>query len=422
MMVLSRSKKAALRRGPKASMRTSLTGSPDGAARVGEADVHGSPGSPGSSTVVGLAVASPRAECDGRTVTPDPETAPTGTTGPVPAASRAPSPPDPAGRLAPLLAMPGVTDVLVNAPDRVWVDRGRGLERAPVMLGGPEEVRALAVALAASAGRRLDDAEPTVDARLPDGTRLHAVLPPIAESCAAISLRRVRASPLSMRDLVTRGTLAVDTADLLSGLIAARVPILISGGTGAGKTTLLASLLSLADPGERILLIEEAGEIVTAHPHVVRLVERRPNVEGAGGVGLARLVREALRMRPDRIVLGECRGAELREVLAAANTGHRGSLTTVHANSAQAVPARLEALGLLAGLTPAQLAAQARAAFAVVVHVERAAQGRRVTEVGVVEADRDGLRVVTGVEAAGVGVRYGPAWPALRAMATRSAA
>jgi pilus assembly protein CpaF len=318
--------------------------------------------------------------------------------------------------------MPGVTDVLVNAPDRVWVDRGRGLERAPVMLGGPEEVRSLAVALAASAGRRLDDAEPTVDARLPDGTRLHAVLPPIAESCAAISLRRVRASPLSMRDLVTRGTLTTDTAELLSGLVAARVPILISGGTGAGKTTLLASLLSLADPGERILLIEEAGEIVTAHPHVVRLVERHPNVEGAGGVGLARLVREALRMRPDRIVLGECRGAELREVLAAANTGHRGSLTTVHANSAQAVPARLEALGLLAGLTPAQLAAQARAAFAVVVHVERAPQGRRVTEVGVVEADRDGLRVVTGVEAAGVGVRYGPAWPALRAMAARSAA
>ena len=322
----------------------------------------------------------------------------------------------PAGPLGPLLALPGVTDVLVNAPDAVWIDRGAGLERRDVDLGGAEAVRALAVALAASAGRRLDDAEPAVDARLADGTRLHAVLPPVAEGCAAISLRRVRAAPLTLADLVACGTLAEDVAGLLRALVRASVPVLVSGGTGAGKTTLLAALLSAADPGERIVLIEEAGEIVTDHPHVVRLVERRPNVEGAGGITLARLLREALRMRPDRIVLGECRGAELREVLAAANTGHRGALTTVHANTARAVPARLEALAALADLTPRQLAVQARAAFAVVVHLERDPDGRRAREVGVIEAD-EGLRVVTALEADASGLRYGPAWRTLTSLA-----
>ncbi|WP_296666661.1 ATPase, T2SS/T4P/T4SS family, partial [Demequina sp.] len=193
---------------------------------------------------------------------------------------------DAAGPLGALLRLPGVTDVLVQSPDVAWIDRGAGLEPRPLALGGAEQVRALAVRLAESAGRRLDDAEPTVDARLADGTRLHAVLPPVAQGCTAISLRRVRAAPLAISDLVTSGAVPRDLAELLPGLVHARTPLLVSGGTGAGKTTLLASLLSLVDPGERIVLIEEAGEIVTDHPHVVRLVERRPNVEGAGGVGL----------------------------------------------------------------------------------------------------------------------------------------
>ncbi|WP_062311375.1 TadA family conjugal transfer-associated ATPase [Demequina rhizosphaerae] len=328
----------------------------------------------------------------------------------------------PAGPLAPLLALPGVTDVLVHAPDSAWVDRGRGLERRPLDCGGAEGVRALAVALAASAGRRLDDAEPTVDARLADGTRLHAVLPPLADGCTAISLRRIRAVPFAVDDLVAGGMLTRELADLLAALVRARVPVLVSGGTGAGKTTLLATLLALADPGERIVLVEEAGELALGHPHVVRLVERRPNVEGAGGVPLARLVREALRMRPDRIVLGECRGAELREVLAAANTGHRGALTTLHANSARDVPARLEALALLAGLSPAQLATQAAAAFAVVVHVERGPGGRRLSEVARLRSDPGGLAVVTAYERDETGARYGPAWPALGALARGVAA
>ncbi|WP_062521844.1 TadA family conjugal transfer-associated ATPase [Demequina silvatica] len=328
----------------------------------------------------------------------------------------------PAGPLAPLLALPGVTDVMMQAPGVAWVDRGRGIERHAVDLATAEDVRALAVALAASAGRRLDDAAPTVDARLADGTRLHAVLPPIADGCAAISLRRIRATPFALEDLVAGGMLSHDLAEMLAALVRARVPLLVSGGTGAGKTTLLASLLTAADPGERIVLVEEAGELALGHPHVVRLVERRPNVEGAGGVPLERLVREALRMRPDRIVLGECRGAELREVLAAANTGHRGALTTVHANSARDVPARLEALAVLAGMSPAQLAAQAAAAFAVVVHVERAAAGRRVREVARLRADSGSLATVTAIERDDAGERYGPAWPGLRALAEGVAA
>ncbi|WP_062518363.1 TadA family conjugal transfer-associated ATPase [Demequina gelatinilytica] len=319
--------------------------------------------------------------------------------------------------LAPLLALPGVTDVLVHDPASAWIDRGGGLERRPLGLAGPEEVRELAVALAASAGRRLDDAEPTVDARLADGTRLHAVIPPVADGCTAISLRRVREVPFALADLVAAGMLGRELADLLAALVRARVPLLVSGGTGAGKTTLLASLLALVEPTERIVLIEEAGEIAVSHPHVVRLVERRPNVEGAGGIALARLVREALRMRPDRIVLGECRGAELREVLAAANTGHRGSLTTVHANSAADVPARLASLAMLAGLTAAQLASQAGAAFAVVVHVERGAAGRRVAEVARLEAAGPELRVATAAVPDGASLRFGPAWMGVRALA-----
>ncbi|WP_062390135.1 TadA family conjugal transfer-associated ATPase [Demequina iriomotensis] len=327
----------------------------------------------------------------------------------------------PPAPLAPLLALPGVTDVLIHAPGEAWIDRGGGLERRQCPLEGTEDVRGLAVMLAAAAGRRLDDAEPTVDARLADGTRLHAVLPPVADGCTAISLRRVRAAPFSLADLVASGMLTSELAELMAGWVRERVPVLVTGGTGAGKTTLLASLLALADPRERIVLIEEAGEIAVGHPHLVRLLERRPNVEGAGGVPLGRLVREALRMRPDRIVLGECRGEELREVLAAANTGHRGALTTVHANSAGDVPARLATLAALAGLSPGQLVAQAAAAFAVVVHVERAAAGRRVAEVARLGTDDGELRVHRAWTRDAGGARYGPAWSGVRALAEGAA-
>ncbi|WP_062205923.1 TadA family conjugal transfer-associated ATPase [Demequina salsinemoris] len=303
-----------------------------------------------------------------------------------------------AGALGPLLALPGVTDVLVNGPADVWVDRGEGLERADLGiragLATPRAVRDLAVRLASLAGRRLDDAAPCVDGRLPDGSRLHAVLPPVADGCAALSIRRLRAGALDPRELIATGMVSDSGMAELRALVRARASLLISGATGSGKTTLLTALLSLAAPTERIVVIEEAGEVAPDHPHVVRLVERRANVDGAGAVPLSALVREALRMRPDRVVLGECRGAELREVLLAFNTGHRGGLVTMHANSAADVPARLTALGALAGMGADAVALHAAAAFDAVIHLERGKDGvRRVVEVTRLVLD-DGRLVV----------------------------
>lgn len=317
--------------------------------------------------------------------------------------------------LTSLLALPGVTDVLVNGPGDVWVDRGLGCERAPIGFDGPDAVRALAVRLASAAGRRLDDASPTVDARLPDGSRLHAVLPPVADGCTAISIRRVRAEPYALEDLIAAGMVAPRVAEVLAALVAARASLLVTGGTGVGKTTLGSTLLGLVDARERIVMVEEVGELNPAHPHVVRLLERRVNVEGAGGVGLERLVREALRMRPDRIVLGECRGAELREVLTAYNTGHRGGLTTMHANSAADVPARLAALGALAGLPDRATHRLAAAGFDAVVHVERLSNGvRRVAEVAVLALGARGLLVRSALrDTAGGEPMVGPGWDAL---------
>ena len=326
-----------------------------------------------------------------------------------------------AGPLQPLLADPDVTDVLVNGPDDVWVERAGRLARAHVRLGTPDDVRALAVRLAAAGGQRLDDASPTVDARLPDGTRLHAVLPPVAGACTLLSLRTVRVRALSLVELVAGGTLAPVLVPVVRALVTRRANVLVSGATGSGKTTLLAALLSLVPSDERIVVIEESGELAPAHPHVVRLLARHANVEGAGHVGLPDLVRHALRMRPDRIVLGECRGAEVREVLAALNTGHDGGCATVHANAAADVPARLEALAALAGMSRDALAAQAASAFDAVLHLRRAGgdgdgRGHRyLAEVGVVRRAPDGaLEVACALRAdAGGAVVRGAAWPAL---------
>ncbi|WP_084626495.1 TadA family conjugal transfer-associated ATPase [Demequina aurantiaca] len=331
--------------------------------------------------------------------------------------ARLPPPTDPLGPLAAVVRQPGVTDVVVNAPGAVWCDRGLGLERVTMAFADAAAVRDLAVRLASAGGKRLDDASPLVDARLPDGTRLHAALPPIADECALISLRTVRRTPFSIADLVTAGMVQAGLAPLLEGLVRERASVLISGSTGAGKTTLLASLLSLVDTSERIVVIEEGGEVSPTHPHVVRLVERRANVDGAGEIGLARLVREALRMRPDRIVLGECRGAEVRDVLTALNTGHRGGMSTIHANSALDVPARLTALGSLAGMGAESVALHASAAFECVVHVERGVTGRSVVQLGVLSAD-SGMEVVAAVTVREGGkLERGPAWARLAELA-----
>ncbi|MGQ4514611.1 TadA family conjugal transfer-associated ATPase [Streptomyces sp. DW26H14] len=298
------------------------------------------------------------------------------------------------GPLEALLADSAVTDVLVAAPDRVWVDRGSGLELTDVVFPDAASVRRLAQRLSAVAGRRLDDARPWVDARLPDGTRMHAVLPPVAVGSAYLSLRVVRPKAFSLAELAAAGTLPPGGEAVLRALLEAKLSFLISGGTGTGKTTLLSTLLGLVGVRERIVLAEDSAELRPDHPHVVRLESRPANQEGAGEVTLKDLVRQALRMRPDRLVVGEVRGAEVTDLLAALNTGHDGGCGTVHANAAADVPARLEALGTAAGLDRAALHSQLAAAVSVVLHLVRDRTGRRrVAEVCVLERDPAGLVV-----------------------------
>jgi pilus assembly protein CpaF len=297
-----------------------------------------------------------------------------------------------AGPLEPLLRTPGVTDVLVNGPRDVWLDRGAGLERAPVTFPDDAAVRRLAQRLVSGSGGRLDDALPYADAVLPDGTRVHAVLPPLVAH-PTISLRILARCPLNLTDLIDRG-LPADAADLLRAIVAARVAFVISGGTGTGKTTLLGALLAMTPAAERLVLIEDAPELVVEHPHVVRLVTRSANIEGAGAVGQRELVRQALRMRPDRLVVGEFRGAEMVELIVALNTGHEGCAATLHANSAADVPARFTALGALAGLPAEAVASLVGSAVDVVVHLRRGRDGQRtVSEIGLLGRVGDELIV-----------------------------
>jgi pilus assembly protein CpaF len=285
-----------------------------------------------------------------------------------------------AGPLAPLLADREVSDVLVNGVD-VWVDRGEGLRRAHVDVGSPDDVRRLAGRLAAAGGRRLDDGCPYADVRLPDGTRLHAVLPPVAADGPYLSLRTFRQRAFTLDDLIGAGTVSVHTAQLLAAIVAARLAYLVSGGTGSGKTTLLSTLLSLVPASERLVLVEDAAELRPAHPHVVVLQARTSNVEGSGAVALRDLVRQALRMRPDRLVIGECRGTEVIDLLGALNTGHEGGAATLHANAPADVPARLEALGLLGGVPRAAMHAQLASAVQAVIQVRRIGALRVVDEI-----------------------------------------
>ncbi|MEV6772627.1 TadA family conjugal transfer-associated ATPase [Nocardia sp. NPDC051030] len=299
-----------------------------------------------------------------------------------------------AGALEPLLHDPEVADVLVTAPDAVWVDRGHGLRRSPVRFPDEAAVRRLAQRLALSAGRRLDDAQPWVDGRLTGsepalgnsfGVRLHAVLAPIAHGGTCLSLRVLRPASQGLDALAAAGAVTPEAKSLLLRIIRARLAFLVVGGTGSGKTTLLSALLAEVDPAERIICVEDAAELAPPHPHVVRLVARPANVEGAGEVTVRDLVRQALRMRPDRIVVGEVRGAEVVDLLTALNTGHDGGAGTVHANSPREVPARLEALAALGGMTRDALHSQLAAAIQVILHVHRHLDGTRsLREIGLI--------------------------------------
>ncbi|MBI1376649.1 MAG: TadA family conjugal transfer-associated ATPase [Frankiales bacterium] len=311
------------------------------------------------------------------------------------------------GPLTPLLRDLAVTDVLVTGPGDVWVDRGAGVERVEVRFPDEAAVRRLAQRLASLAGRRLDDSAPYVDARLPDGTRLHAVLAPVARTGTTLSLRVPRRRAFTLDDLVRAGSLPAEVVPWVRAVVDARLAVLITGGTGTGKTTWLATLVGLCDPAERIVLVEDSAELAPEHPHVVALEARPANLEGAGAVTMRDLVRQSLRMRPDRIVVGEVRGAEIVDLLAALNTGHEGGCATVHANRAADVPARLESLALAAGLDRAAVHAQVAAGLDVVVHLVRDRDGlRRWRSLSLARRDADGWTVL--VDALGWPRRDGP--------------
>ncbi len=297
-----------------------------------------------------------------------------------------------AGPLSAILRDDDVTDVLVNAPDEIWIDRGEGLQRSEVSFPDHDAIRRLAQRMASEAGRRLDESVPFVDAQLPDGTRLHAVIAPIARDGAVMSLRIPRRRAFTLDRLMALGSLTDSAASWLRAIIEARLAFLISGGTGTGKTTILSTLLGGVAADERIVIVEDSAELRPAHPHVVCLQSRPPNVEGIGRITLADLVRQALRMRPDRVVVGEVRGAEVVDLLAALNTGHEGGCGTLHANSAADVPARLEALGLAAGLPRVAVHSLAAAGLDVILHLHRSSRGQRyLAGIHVVELDQEGL-------------------------------
>lgn len=302
--------------------------------------------------------------------------------------------------LGPLQAVadePGTTDVLVDADGLVWRDGECGLVPTALRFTEPEQIRTLAVRLVASGGRRLDGAQPFADVVV-GPYRIHAVLPPISAGGPLISVR-IRAGKSAGLGSVLAGGAANPWHAVLRAVVRARMNFLISGGTGSGKTTLLGALLGEAAPTERLLIVEDARELEPAHPHAVSLQCRAGNIEGAGEVGMTDLVRQALRMRPDRLVVGECRGAEVADFLAAMNTGHDGAGGTVHANSADAVPARLAALASLAGLSGRALALQASSALDLVIHMGRLGGRRAPRELGRLVPDGEGFLAVSTIMA-----------------------
>lgn len=318
------------------------------------------------------------------------------------------------GPLEALSRDPTVTDVAITCEGRVWADRGDGMEehRLAVPLRGPRIVREYAVQLCAQLGRRLDDACPIADASSGDGVRIHAVIAPLVPQGAAVTIRFPDRHRTDLHDLCASGLFPQAWLPLLDSLVSQRARILISGGTGTGKTTLLKALLAHSDPNDRIVTVEEVRELGNLpHGNLVSLMSREANVEGAGAIGLPDLVKATLRMRPDRVILGECRGEEIADLLRAFNSGHQGGMVTVHADGVRRVPARLVALGMLAGLDAKALAMLAEGAFDAVLHLERVHGRRRIAQIGRLlvrdgELAGEAVAVWNGVGAA----MPGPAW------------
>jgi pilus assembly protein CpaF len=287
------------------------------------------------------------------------------------------------GPLTSLMRDPDVTDVLVNGPGEIWVERSGRLQQTDVRFADEDELRAFVERFAGMAGTRADLTHPIADARLPDGSRMHVVMPPLSPHGPTVSIRRFLKHQMSLRDLADAEMINNAQARLLAEAVAARRSVAISGATGSGKTTLLNALLSLTDDSERIVTVEETPELNPACPHWVALVARPPNLEGGGEIPLETLVRAALRMRPDRIIVGEVRGPEALVALDALSTGHSGSMTTLHAAAAERVPERLVEMALAArtAATEASLRARALAAFDLVVHLERSGDRRVIRSI-----------------------------------------
>lgn len=283
------------------------------------------------------------------------------------------------GPLEPLLADPSVSDILVNGPETVYVERGGRLEHSGIRFDSEQHLRTIIDRIVSTVGRRIDESSPMVDARLRDGSRVNAVIPPLAIDGALLSIRRFAVDQLTVTNLVELGTVTEDIASVLEAVVRARLNVLVSGGTGAGKTTLLNVLSGFIPPSERIVTIEDSAELQLQQPHVVRLETRPANIEGKGEVTQRDLVRNSLRMRPDRIIVGEVRGPEALDMLQAMNTGHDGSLTTVHANSSRDALTRIESMVAMSGVNVPQapLRAQIASAIDVVLQIERHEDGHR---------------------------------------------
>jgi pilus assembly protein CpaF len=297
------------------------------------------------------------------------------------------------GPLEPLLKDPSITEIMVNGPKNVYIERSGKIERAPVGFEDDDHVMRIIDRIVAPLGRRVDEASPYVDARLPDGSRVNAVIPPISLVGPTLTIRKFSVVPLTVENLIEFGSITPEVVEFLKACVYARLNVIISGGTGSGKTTLLNILSGFIPNDERIVTIENAAELQLRQEHVVTLESRPPNIEGRGEVTIRDLVINCLRMRPDRIVVGECRGAEALDMLQAMNTGHDGSLTTAHSNSPRDTLARLETMVLMAGMDLPVRAIREQIASAVdlIVHEERLRDGSRkvtnVTEVQGMEGD-----------------------------------